>query len=382
VTSGAEVLDSSAGCPPGTLAATNGDVRFVVALLVLSLGVGVSPRGSEARPRVAQAAAPSVTTDRALAAVDRDQRDRAQAAAERAALTTRYERELAEIDRLKRQKASWRRDRQIRAAMASSLETAKTLATVTARLRDAEARLDRDRRALVAAVDAELIAGVGTSPAAAARRTRLVAARAAARSGAGARPHKIVLPDDQLDPLADPEELDQQAAALRDSEAELARQVDSLARQAARFRRMGDLRQQHERAGVLALRDDEGPRRNQARSAAPAADSPREGAGGGDSPAPPGDGPLSSDDAPAPPTPPSSGGSPFESFDGEPTVVLSDVVDGPTIDALRRAERSADPSAKAAAAELARVRVAERLRLLRERRAAIERRARELRAPR
>jgi hypothetical protein len=379
VTPAAAFLEDRRRSTPGTTAATTGGVRVLVVLLILSLGV--VPGVSAARPRVAQAVSPAVATDRALAAVDRDQRERAQVLAQRAALTAGYERQLAEVDRLKRQKASWRRDRQLRDAMASSLETAKKLQAIAARLRDLEARLVRDQRALLGAIDTEL-AGVGTSP----RRDRLIAARATARAGLGQRPHKIVLPDDALDPLADPEELEQQAAALRDSEAELAHQVDSLARQVARFRRIGDLRQQHERAGVLALRDDEGPRRiqSQRRGSAGLDDS----ADGENSPPPPPPSPPPTDSPPDDPSPsdPGTGGDPGgprgPDLGGDAAFVLSEIVDAPTLDALRRAERSTDPKAKAAAAEQARARVAERLRVLRERRAAIERRARELRAPR
>jgi hypothetical protein len=242
----------------GTAAATTGGVRLSLALAVTAALVGGVAPAAGARPRVAQVAPVAAASDRLRAGVDRLVRERAQVATERATLAAGYERQLRTIDGLKRQRASWRRDRQLRAEMSSSLDTARRLQTVTARLRDLDARLSRDRRQLLAAIDVELAA-----PQPAARRQQLTQLRAAVRTALGPAPRKIVVPDDELDPLADPEELEQQAAALRDSERELAREVDNLARQAARFRRMSELRQQNERAGSLALRDDEGPRRRQ-----------------------------------------------------------------------------------------------------------------------
>jgi hypothetical protein len=348
-------------------------VRLSLALAVTAALVGGVAPAAGARPRVAQVAPAAAASDRLRAGVDRLVRERAQVAAERATLAAGYERQLRTIDGLKRQRASWRRDRQLRAEMSSSLDTARRLQTVTARLRDLDARLTRDRRQLLAAIDVELAA-----PQPAARRQQLTQLRAAVRTALGPAPRKIVVPDDELDPLADPEELEQQAAALRDSERELAREVDNLARQAARFRRMSELRQQNERAGSLALRDDEGPRRRQVGDRQGAVGRSED---GGD------DGPPAEPPSVPPPGDPGggTGGSsetppivPGDSFD-EPALVLSEIVDAPTLDVLRRAERSADPAAKAAAAELAGRRVADRLRLLRERRAAIERRARELR---
>jgi hypothetical protein len=360
----------------GTAAATTCGVRLSLVLAVTAALLGGVAPAVAGRPRVAQVAPATAASDRLRAGVDRLVRERGQVAAERAALAAGYERQLRTIDGLKRQRASWRRDRQLRAEMSSSLDTARRLQTVTARLRDLDARLVRDRRALLAAIDVEL-----ATPLAAARRQQLTSVRAQVRTALGPAPRKIVVPDEELDPLADPEELEQQAAALRDSERELAREIENLARQAARFRRMSELRQQNERAGDLALRDDEGPRRRQLSSAGRGealGEGDSGGDDGGESPPPP------SDPGPGiPPTDEPGGGAgeqpPTDQGFDEPALVLSEVVDAPTLDALRRAGRSADPAAKAAAAELARRRVADRLRLLRERRAAIERRARELR---
>jgi hypothetical protein len=343
--------------------------RILAVVLVALVAIGVLGEVADARPRIAQVQA-AAATDAALAKVRAGEQQRTALFATRATLSRRYEGELREIDKLKRQRASWRRDRQLRTRMASSLETAKQLTATTGQLATLDGRLLRDRRALVAAIDGELKAAVAP-----ARRASLQAARRVAIAALPARrPHKIVLPDDSLDLLADPEELDQQAAALRDSEAELARQLDSLDRQAERFRRMAELRRQHARADDLAERDDDQPRRQSGRVASreTAADT------GNPNPAPPAEVPPSDDEVPE-----GAGGGgapdPSDSFDGEPAVVLAEVVDASTVDALRQAERSSDPAAKAAAARRAREQVAARLAGLKARRAQIEQRARELR---
>jgi hypothetical protein len=334
-------------------------VRSLVLAAAALIALGTVAQAGPDRARVAQAAgAATRATDAALAAVRAGEARRVARMAERARLAERYQRELAAIDRLKRQKASWRRDRQLRAQLSASLETARQLDQVTGAVGGLDLQLARQRRALLAAIDAELAAG----PAAArARSVRGLRAEVAARA-APARPRTIVLPDDELDPLADAEELEQHAQALRDSERQLARQLADLDRQATRFRRQADLRKQHQRAGELASRDDDRPRRVA-------------GAVG------PGRGVAADEGGPAPQSDDGSGGAPEidPSFGADVAVVLADVVDAGTADALRRAERSTDPAAKAAAAERARAQVARRLRALEQRRQAIEKRARELR---
>lgn len=299
-------------------------------------------------------------TDRALAQVQATEKKRAAKVAERAQLDQRYKRELAAIDRLKRQKASWRRDSQLRTQLSASLETAKKLGAATNAIALLDGQLARQRRALVAAIDAEL----ATAGDARARTLRGLRAEVAPRI-APKKAKKIVLPDDELDLLAAPEELDQQADAMRATEAELLRQLGSLEKQAARFKKQAELRKQHQRAGELASRDDSQPRRTSgagsrsANEAGPEAD----------------DAVDTSSEPPPSDEGPASGGL----SGGDLAVVLSDVVDAGTVDALRKAERSSDPAAKAAAAERARAQVEQRLRALEKRRKEIEKRAKELR---
>jgi hypothetical protein len=297
---------------------------------------------------VAHAGDADRTTDAAAAAVKASEKKRPKLVQDVAKLEARYQKELAGIDKLKRQKASWRRDRQLRHDMAASLETAKKLDKAADALAQLDATLARQRRALIAAIDAEL-----TGKVADARRARLRALRAEVSPAQRRKAKKIVLPDDEIDPLADPDELDQHAKALREGEAELERQIAHLDRQVARFRKQAELRKAHARADELASRDDSRPRRTS-------------GSGGGrtaDEAAPQADDDVGGSDAG------------FE----ETTVVLADVVDSDTVDALNKAARSTDPSTKATAAQKARDQVKRRLERLEKRRREIEARARKLR---
>jgi hypothetical protein len=330
----------------------------IVRLLVLALAALVgTAAAAEARPapvrRVAQVQSPM---ERAAAAVAKAETVRAKIAGERGTLARRYERELAEIDKLKRQKASWRRDRALRGKLAASLETARALGAVSARLAKADADVVRARAAAVIAIDRALVTASGP------RKAELERARRA-WAPPPLPPRKIIIPDEALDLLADPEELELQAAALRDAEGELAREVMRLEQQAGRYDRMAALRRQHERAEELAVRDESDPRRIGTTARGGAFEAA-----------------AISDDSGGPPN--ETGGLAEPSFDNRDfATALSDVVDPSTVDALRRADRSSDPAARAAAARRARDAVTQRLATMRKKRAAIESRARDLRTP-
>ncbi len=287
--------------------------------------------------------------DLAIANVARAQRVHGALVSERAAATRRYDAELAEIDQLKRQKASWRRDRALRSRLASSLETVKLLTSLADKVRRADLDVTRAKATAVAIIDAAL------PTATAARKLELSRRRAAWVAPRAAK--KIILPDAALDPLADPEELDEQAAALRDAEAALTAEVTRLEQRTTRFDEMAELRRQHDRAESMVRVDDEEIRRVAIRSGTSEADVV--------SGAPPlddgnfGEGPRNRDIA----------------------TVLSDVVDARTVDVLRSSDRSSDPSTWAAASRQAKDAVTDRLAKLRKQRAAIEARARELRQP-
>lgn len=318
-------------------------MRWLVLALTLAVvapGVAVAERPA----RVAQAPGP---VEAAVAAVTAAQREVAAVAAEHAALGRRYDHQLAEIDQLKRQQASWRRDRALRSKLAASLETAKALTALAERGRRASVALTKAKALAVVALDAAI---ARATPAA---RPALERRRAQYRPPAA--PKKIVLPDDALDPLADPEELDDQAAALRDAEAALTAEVARLGQRVDRFAAMAELRRQHERAESMARDDDDAARRIALR-------------GGGSESG------FSNDSAPAP-----AEGATDVPSGRDLAVALAAVVDARTVDALRQSDGTNDPEARAAAARQAKAAVAARLELLRKRRAAIEARARELR---
>ena len=324
-------------------------LSLVLALGAVGAGTGTAAAEADAGPRRARVAqAPPDAVSIASADVTRAERARAALATQHATLDGTYDAQKNEIDKLKRQKASWRRDRALRSKLAESMETAQALGRIARELATADAELSRVRARGVAANDVALTSATGT------RRTELTARRRQWAPAAPAR--RIVIPDDSLDPLADPEELDDRAAELIDSEGELAREIARLDGKAARFDRQADLRRQHARAEELVIRDDNDPRPGVAGPAGGASFTDGEAA------------PANPDEGPA-----GDGG-----FDRDVTT-LAAVVDAGTVDVLRSAGRSNDPARQAAATRTARDAVAARLARLKQQRATIEARARDLR---
>ncbi len=277
----------------------------------------------------------------------------------RAALAKTYADQLEVIDRLKKQRASWRRDRELRESLAAANDTATKLGAATNELAKANTALAQGRRSLSAAIDAEL----ATKPAAPRAGELFRMKSQLAPQAADRKLHRIVLPDLEVDPLADPEELEQQAAALRDSEAELSRQVVGLEKQATELDEVAKLRKAHDRASDLAKRDDDQPQRTAQQGGS------RSTLGGAadESPAPEVAGGGAGGDKGN-----SGGPSGVTGFESDASVVLSGVVDSATIDTLARAQRSGDPAQRAAAAKKTRDAVARRLDQLRKKRAEIE----------
>lgn len=313
------------------------------------------------------AADPASDTDAATAKLAKDTKDRAALVATKATVAKRYGGELAAVDRLKQGKSSWRRDRQLQDAQAKALDTSNELAKLSGKITTLDARITADKQAVVVAVDAEL-PKLGDG----ARKQQLVAARKAAAPPAVTKAHKIIVPDAEIDPLADPEELDQQAAAIKASESELDKQVQTLDEQARKLQKAAELRKAHDRAGDLAVRDDDQPRRTGTGGSGRTGLEGAHGVDGGE-PAP------SENPTDSPVPPPSSGD--LSGFMGDETAqVLSDVIDPATGEALRRANRGSDPATKAEAAKAARDQVKARLEALRKKRAAVEARAKELRS--
>jgi len=341
-------------------------LRWLLALVMLVVGSSV------ASGQVAQPGAPgapgalrslAAATDRTDAVVKDAEHRVAQLAAHRTSLKKTYREELDAIDRLKNQRASWRRDRELRDSLSSSLDTANQLSAADREIQKAIASLLHAQRAQLAAIDVELGAGA-TGP----RAQQLERARTLLLQQLKGAPHRIVIPDLEIDPLADPEELDQRVIELRASEAELNRQLVGLDQQATELEHLASLRKQHSRAGDVFYRDDDQPHRSASHKAGDVGALPDDGTGGALDPSRG----LPTSAGPGPVGGPSS----FESY--VPTV-LADVIDASTITSFAAAQRSGDPTQRAEAAHKAHDAVARRLDQVKKKRAEIEARAKQLR---
>jgi len=299
---------------------------------------------------------PVADTESAEIAAKVAERRVAQLAAQQDAIARRWQDQLEAVDRLKKQRASWRRDRELRDSLSTSLDTANQLSATTTDLEVARARLVNARRSYLKAIDDEL-----ASAPVPARRSALERAKRALSSQVSSAPHRIVLPDMGVYLLADPEELDQRAAELRASEEELSREAIGLEAQAQVLDHVAQLRKQHERAGDLVNRDDDQPHRNTPRKTSDGTD---EGGSG------PWDNPHS------PSSPP---GSPLPGGENYVPIVLADVIDASTINTFAAAERSGNPAQRAVAARAAHDAVARRIDQVRKLRGEIESRAKALR---
>jgi hypothetical protein len=302
--------------------------------------------------------------------------------AQRAQLAGKLAQQVAAVDSLKKQKASWRRDRALNTAQAAANDTATKLTALDKNLAAAQRALANARRTEVAAIDAEMKSGASGVRAdqLAKLRAQLVPAPIA--------PKRIVIPDAEIDPLADPDELERQVAAIVAAEKQLELQRKTLDQQHEDLVVVAELRQAHERTAELSTRDDDQPHRGaqsssrgtNAETAAPTAGASNDSAGGagqgsgGGSPTTGGT---------------SGGGDTFgadtkgttsSGFESSAAVALGEVIDRSTIDGMLRAQRSGDPKQRAEAAARARDAVAKRLELLKKKRAMIEARAKQLRS--
>lgn len=319
---------------------------------------------------------PRQDTDAAIATMRAAEQAMGAASVSHAALNARYQEELRAIDRIKKQRGSWRRDRQLRDSLAVSLDTAKRLEAAAAELQKAKQRQEQARRQAATVIVAELASPIAVSRLSqlTRERDRLVPAAAASK--------KLVLPDLEIDPLADPEELEQQAASIRQSESILAAQVAALDQRSEQLGKVVELRRQHQRAAELSDREDGPTRRGAPRSArentsgdsaGPAGAPIGEGSGGGS-----GSGGVPPVDSPARTT--ISSGDEIAAF-AESSLVLGDIIDAAALESLRKAQTSSDPAVRAAAAKQAHAAAAARLVTVRKQRAKIEERARALRSP-
>lgn len=198
---------------------------------------GLSPGGSATAavaPAVAPVAAAAATTagltsgpglpaaktvvEQAGTLMQELQRHVVQLVAQRVEINQRYRTELDTIDRLKRQRPSLWRDRELRDSLSSSLDTANQLSAVDRETKQVNLKLLSVRRAYLDAIDAELAGG--PEPA---RVQQLLIERAPLARQFAVPARRFLMPDLEIDPLADPEEIDQRVIELRASEAELDR---------------------------------------------------------------------------------------------------------------------------------------------------------------
>lgn len=282
-----------------------------------------------------------------------------QLAAQRNTLRQRLNEELVAIDRLKQGPRGWRTKSQLEDRLSEANETRQQLEAAEARLAEAQRRLGAGRATLVRAIDAELAGGAAEPRARSlgALRRELLPRREARR---------IILPDTKIDPRLDPEELDEQVAAIREGESALERQIRGLEEQARELQQNHDLRRQHDRTIELDKRDDNTSRRN-AQPPSGGRGVLADAAGGPIPPSSPNDGSSS------------GGGSMFES---DALVVLPEVVDPAILDGITRAQRSGDPGQRAIAVRKARDAVTEKRELLIKKRKEIENLARQRRQQR
>lgn len=313
---------------------------------------------------------PSAITAKAQEVAVAKTRRATQLLGQRQVLAARYEGELSAIDRLKQKKKSWNQERELKEKLSAANETATQLQNLDRTIAGAQAELVGARRVLVAAIDAELV----TKPVTA-RANELVLLRsqlvpAVKRTSV----HRIAIPNLEVDPGADPEDLDAQAAELRQIEAELQRQVNSLDKQSKDLEQVAELRRSHDRAIAIDRREDNTPTRNAQQDKSGGRNlGDAESTDSGSSPPPANPQAPGETTGPSNPTPADMG------FESEARVVLQDVLDPSTIDTLTNAQRSGDPSKRSKAAAKTRDAVKTKLELLKQKRTLIELRAKQLR---
>ena len=300
------------------------------------------------------------STDQAAAVAANAERSVNQLAARRRAVAARFQEQTDAIERLKHQPRSWNRDRDVASAMGDAAETANQLAVVDRDLRVATDRQTQARSAWLAAIDAEMPTATGG------RRVALTAMRSKL-APPKTPPKKIILPNLTLDPNADPEDLDQQAAAIRDAEAQLSAQIAGLDARAAEYTKNAELLHHHNRAKELDLRDDNQAHRVAAHSTG--------GTGAGDAAFPTATQNPTNDGGAGGRTSPSAA----QTLETDAPIVLQGVIDAATIAGLKDAQSSNDPVARAAATKKTRDAVQKRLDEIRHQREAIEKTARDRR---
>jgi hypothetical protein len=317
-------------------------------------------------------AAVAAPADDRAARVARLEAQRGKLDEERRALEKQLSGKTQEVAALKKQRASWSRDQKLDKRLREAKDLAGALDRKAAQIRGVDAQLKGERAALVKDIDAELAAAP-----AAARQAQLARWRADTQRKLGG-PRRVEVADEDMSPLDDPEDLEEKAGTLADSEKRLRTEEQRLERRVAYYHKQAKLQRAKQREKEQDVFDDE-PRRGGGGSTTargPGASAQDE-QGGVSSPATSGDsGGL---DAPPPADPGAGAGGGESDLGDDPAVVYADVVDPATLAELERAERSGDPENKAKAADRALKDVRARADRLRAKRLEMEKRARKLR---
>jgi hypothetical protein len=278
----------------------------------------------------------------------------------RQALAHTYADRTAAIAKLKSQPSSWSRDRKLQELLRESQDMATTLDKEDAGVRALDAQIADEEKAAIASIDTELAAQPDAT-----RADLLGKARAGLVADLSGPDHAIVIPDENIDPLDDPEDLDFKAQSLVEIEKRLDAEDTRLAARAAYYQKQVKLADARNRAEDDVFHDDQPRRKTQATA---------DHTGGAQNPAfndatdGPGTGSLTG-------VPSVSG----KEDSADPSLVLANVVDPSTLDDLRRAQASSDPAARAEAAERARAALEARLARVHQHRVEMEERAKALR---
>ena len=317
--------------------------------------------------------------ERAQASVKASEQKLAQLTNQRLQLSRRHGEQLNTVDRLKKQKASWRRDRELNKAQADANDTAARLTAIDIQIKNTETERTKQRNAVLIAIDIEIASGTATD----ARKKQLQQLRA--QLAPAPAPKKIVIPNADINPLSDPEELERQASAIAAIEKQLEAQKVGLDQHHKDLTRIAELRGAHDRASELSTRDDDQPHRGAPRSSG--------GRGATETSA---DGASAPNDSPSPGTGGGSGagggdtqtggetfggdkhGGPSSTFESTVANTLGEAIDKGTIEKLM-SSRNRDPKARAEAAKQARDAVQKQIDLLKNKRRDIEKRAKQLR---
>jgi hypothetical protein len=323
--------------------------------------------------------------------ISRLEAERVRMEATQRALNDRHLRQLAEVDRLKNRRSGWNAGAKLERAQADANETAKSLNAGQTRIAAAKQQIVVERRALVAAIDRELASQPAPSET---RRLQLSRLRSQELARLPAPVKKLKLAQERIDPLDDPEDLDEKAARLRRSEQLLLDELARVDKKVHHFRLQARLEKNRRRSIDDPFADAQKGRKSahgqtKQENFGTAAETNRGGSstGGGGAAAPqePAAGNLDGeDDAAAPPeqgpsgTPAITTAIPAD-VGVDLTAQYSDVVDQSTLDAVRLAERSSDPEVRARAAERLRDALRAQAERVRQQRQTIERRAKQLR---